>query len=102
MAFIRNGQLDDTYSIAEIFLKKPRPLHDLLQKAVGWLLREAGKRDQQRLILWLRLNHPSSLPQCAATPAKNSPKKNREIPVGQKEITIFANLKGIIWRIAIS
>lgn len=32
----------------------------------------------------------------------NYPKKNRENPVGQKEITIFANLKGIIWRIAIS
>ncbi|MGN0189942.1 MAG: DNA alkylation repair protein [Candidatus Cryptobacteroides sp.] len=56
MAFIRNGQFDDTYSISEIFLKKPAPLHDLLQKAVGWLLREAGKRDEQRLVLWLKTN----------------------------------------------
>ena len=53
MQFIRHGQLDDTYAIAEIFLKKPQPLHDLLQKAVGWLLREAGKRDEQRLKEWL-------------------------------------------------
>ena len=53
MQFLRNGQLDDTYAIAEIFLEKPRPLHDLLQKAVGWLLREAGKRDEQRLKNWL-------------------------------------------------
>ena len=53
MQFLRHGQLDDTYAIAELFLEKPQPLHDLLQKAVGWLLREAGKRDQQRLKDWL-------------------------------------------------
>ena len=53
MQFLRHGQLDDTYAIAEIFLDKPKPLHDLLQKAVGWLLREAGKRDEQRLKEWL-------------------------------------------------
>ena len=53
MQFIRHGELDDTYAIAELFLAKPKPLHDLLQKAVGWLLREAGKRDEQRLKDWL-------------------------------------------------
>ena len=53
MQFIRHGELDDTYAIADIFLEKPQPLHDLLQKAVGWLLREAGKHDEQRLKDWL-------------------------------------------------
>ena len=53
MQFLRHGELDDTYAIAEIFLEKSQPLHDLLQKAVGWLLREAGKRDEQRLKNWL-------------------------------------------------
>ena len=53
MQFLRHGQLDDTYAIADLFLAKPQPLHDLLQKAVGWLLREAGKRDEQRLKDWL-------------------------------------------------
>ena len=53
MQFLRHGQLDDTYAIAEIFLEKPKPLHDLLQKAVGWLLREAGKHDEGRLKEWL-------------------------------------------------
>ena len=53
MQFLRHGELDDTYAIAEIFLEKPTPLHDLLQKASGWLLREAGKRDEQRLKDWL-------------------------------------------------
>ncbi len=53
MAFLRAGQLDDTYAIADIYLTKEPPLHDLLQKAAGWLLREAGKRDAQRLKDWL-------------------------------------------------
>ena len=53
MQFIRHGELNDTFAIADLFLAKPQPLHDLLQKAVGWLLREAGKRDEQRLKDWL-------------------------------------------------
>ena len=57
MQFIRHGQLDDTYNIAELFLAKPLPLHDLLQKAVGWLLREAGKRDEKRLKDWLSIRY---------------------------------------------
>ena len=56
MQFIRHGQLDDTYAIADIFINKPEPLHDLLQKAVGWLLRDAGKRDEERLRRYLKLN----------------------------------------------
>lgn len=54
MTFIRKGELDDTYKIADIFLEKPKPLHDLLQKAVGWLVRDAGKRDMDRLREWLQ------------------------------------------------
>lgn len=53
MAFCRVGQVDDTYAIADIFLENPNSLHDLLQKAAGWLLREAGKRDEARLKAWL-------------------------------------------------
>ena len=53
MQFLRHGELDDTYAIADLFLEKPQPLHDLLQKAGGWLLREAGKRDEQHLKDWL-------------------------------------------------
>ncbi len=55
MAFVRNNQLSDTYSIADIFLEDSDrvPLHDLLQKAVGWLLREAGKKDEASLRMFL-------------------------------------------------
>ena len=51
MAFVRKNQLSDTYAIADIFLEDSDrvPLHDLLQKAVGWLLREAGKKDEASL-----------------------------------------------------
>ena len=50
MTFIRHGQLQDTFSIADILLHHP---HDLIHKAVGWLLREAGKRDKEALTAYL-------------------------------------------------
>lgn len=50
MQFIRHGQTADTYAIADILINHP---HDLIHKAVGWLLREAGKRDTQTLKDWL-------------------------------------------------
>jgi len=59
MYFIRSGELDDCYAIAQIFLDKKEPLHDLLQKAVGWLVRESGKRDEQRLRAWLEPRYKS-------------------------------------------
>ena len=50
MTFIRHGQLQDTFDIADILLHHP---HDLIHKAVGWLLREAGKRDKEALVTYL-------------------------------------------------
>lgn len=50
MALVRKGQIEDTFAIADILLHHP---HDLIHKAVGWLLREAGKRDEEALVAYL-------------------------------------------------
>ncbi len=41
--FIRNNQFDDTIGLADILINDS---HDLIHKAVGWMLREVGKRNQ--------------------------------------------------------
>lgn len=42
--FIKNNQFAETLKIAKILLTDK---HDLIQKAVGWMLREVGKRNQE-------------------------------------------------------
>ena len=48
--FIKSGDLDDTFRIAEILIDDKQ---ELINKAVGSWLREAGKKDEKRLRLFL-------------------------------------------------
>lgn len=46
LMFIRHNDLDTTYDLALKLMHHP---HDLMHKATGWMLREAGKKDAERL-----------------------------------------------------
>lgn len=48
--FIKRGDLDDIFALSAKLLDHK---HDLMHKAIGWMLREAGKRDKERLCLFL-------------------------------------------------
>ncbi|MBP7806984.1 DNA alkylation repair protein [Candidatus Saccharibacteria bacterium] len=48
--FIGKHDLNDTFKIAQLLLHDD---HDLIHKAVGWMLREAGKKDEAQLLAFL-------------------------------------------------
>lgn len=53
LMLIRKDCFTDTIALAEMFMETK---HDLIQKAVGWMLREVGKRDEQLLVDFLEVN----------------------------------------------
>ena len=57
-ALIRAGDLEPTFIISKALLKDDQ---DLIHKAVGWMLREAGKRDVMLLRRFLR-EHAHEMP----------------------------------------
>lgn len=72
--FIRSGETDETFNIAEILV---RDKHELVQKAVGSWIREAGKKDQKQLVRFLE-KHAGSMPRTMLRyAAEKLPSKDR-------------------------
>lgn len=57
-AFLKRGDCENTFRIAEMLLSDE---HDLIHKAVGWALREAGRTSRKRLLAFLQ-KHYTSIP----------------------------------------
>lgn len=58
LTFIRKGDFNDTLALANRLVDSR---HDLMQKAVGWMLREMGKRDISLLRMFLN-EHAATMP----------------------------------------
>ena len=56
--FIKQGDLEDCISLSQILLNHP---HDLIHKAVGWMLRESGKQNEGVLMAFIE-NHGDDMP----------------------------------------
>jgi 3-methyladenine DNA glycosylase AlkD len=80
--FLQKGDPAPTLRIAEKLLSDK---HDLIQKAVGWMLREMGKRVDQQLLLDFIAQNYSNMPRTTLRYAieKFSPDKRRKLLAGQ-------------------
>ncbi len=82
--FIRNHQFHDTLVISKLLLNDH---HDLIHKAVGWMLREVGKKDQSILEQFLK-QHLNQLPRTTLRYAieKFPEQKRKEYLNGNKSL----------------
>jgi 3-methyladenine DNA glycosylase AlkD len=61
LALIKGGEVEETFRIGEKLLSDK---HDLIHKAVGWMLRETGKVSREKLLQFLHSHH-AQLPRTA-------------------------------------
>lgn len=75
-SFIKKGAYKDTIDIAKILLHDS---HDLIQKAVGWMLREMGKRGREKEEMDFLNTHAHKMPRTMLRYAiERFPKEKRD------------------------
>ncbi len=80
---VRQGDVADTFKIAEMLLNDK---HDLIHKATGGWLREAGKKDPEKLLSFLD-RHAPTMPRTALRYAiERLNKKQRTHYLGMKKV----------------
>jgi 3-methyladenine DNA glycosylase AlkD len=73
-AFLKRGELDDAYALAEALVNDSEPF---VQKALGWVLRAAGDLDRDRLTAFVE-RHAPTMPRVALRAAiEHYPKDER-------------------------
>jgi 3-methyladenine DNA glycosylase AlkD len=81
-AFIYAGEYKDTFALAEILLHDK---HDLIHKAVGWMLREVGKRIHVNHLRAFLRTHSDHMPRTALRYAiEHLPEKERKVWLNSK------------------
>ncbi|MCB9802392.1 DNA alkylation repair protein [Candidatus Nomurabacteria bacterium] len=74
--FIYQGQSAETIKLAKILLNDS---HDLIHKATGWMLREVGKRCEQKILLDFLNQHYQKMPRtCLRYAIERLPEKTRQ------------------------
>jgi 3-methyladenine DNA glycosylase AlkD len=80
--FIRQGDVDETYKVAEALLEDKE---DLIHKATGWMLRAAGDVEPQKLAVFLNTN-AARMPRTTLRYAtEHLDRKNREKYLGTRK-----------------